>query len=227
MLVRGLLSTDPMRLMKAVLATCAMTSVATADDAVPTAVATADAAPTGAPVMAASPTPATDVYIPPAAPNRGYGQDGTIEAGASAGLALGEGSQGFSVSAFVAKYISDGFAMSGILDVTTLFAGGASATNVAALVEPSLHIPVKSNMNAFVGMGIGPSYVHNLGTSIAVAPHVGMDILVGSGIVRPSLTYLYTTHDPMAARAADGTTHVTYLAAASAVRFNIGYLKAW
>jgi hypothetical protein len=209
-----------------------MTSVAAADDAVPAGaplVATAeDAVPTGAPVVASSPAPAADAILPPAMPNAAYGREGTIESGASAGLALGQGSQGFSISAFVARYISERFALSGILDATTLFAGGGSATNVAALVEPSLHVPIKPTMNGFVGMGIGPSYIHNVGTAVAVAPHLGMDIFVGDeGILRPSLTYLYTTHDTMAARGADGTTHVTYLAAASAIRFNVGYLKWW
>ncbi len=216
-----------MRLMKAVLATCAMTSLATADDAVTTVAAAEDATPATAPVVTPPPAPVNDMG-PPAIPNAGYGRQGTIEAGGSAGFAMGEGSQGFSISAFIGKYISDNFAMTGYLDATTLFAGGSSATNVSARIEPSLHIPVKPTMNAFVGMGVGPSYVHNLGTAIAVAPHVGMDILVGqNGIVRPSLTYLYTTHDPMEARAADGTTHVTYLAAASAIRLNVGYLKSF
>lgn len=218
---------------------CAMASVATADDADPTTVAPTtvastttvaaadDAVPAGAPV-AASPAPVTDTYIPPVPPAR-YGQLGTIEAGASAGFALGEGSQGFSISAFAGKYIGDGFALTGYLDATTLIAGGTATTNVAALIEPSLHVPVKPRMSGFVGMGLGPSYVHNLGVAVAVAPHVGMDILVGhsGGVLRPSLTYLYTTHDPSEARNMDGTTHVTYLAAAGAVRFNIGYLKSW
>ncbi len=205
--------------MTAALATCLMSSVATADDA---------PVPVGAPAAPAPVVSGDAIVVPSAAPIAGYGHEGTFEAGASAGLAIGQGSQGFSVTPSIGKFIGDNFAMTAMMDVTTLFAGGASATSVAALIEPSLHVPFKPTMSGFIGMGIGASYVSPLGTAIAVAPHLGMNILIGkSGILRPSLTYMYTTHDPMAAAGKDGTTNVTYVAIASAVRFNIGYLKAW
>jgi hypothetical protein len=83
-------------------------------------------------------------------------------------------------------------------------------------------------MFGFVGMGIGAAYQHDLGAGMAVAPRIGMDFLVGrSGVLRPSLSYEYTTHDTMAAVGPDGTTSVTLVAISSAMRFNLGYSSMW
>jgi hypothetical protein len=62
-----------------------------------------------------------------------------------------------------------------------------------------------------------------------VAPRIGMDFLVGrSGILRPSLSYQYTTHESMASgEPSEGTGSVTLVAVSSALRFNIGYSTMW
>jgi hypothetical protein len=71
--------------------------------------------------------------------------------------------------------------------------------------------------------------VSQLGTGLAVAPRVGMDFLVGrSGVLRPSLSYQYTTHDAMSNGSTDdGSADVTLVAVSSALRFNIGYSSMW
>lgn len=160
----------------------------------------------------------------------GYGRAGVLELGGSAGLTMAQDVRALNFSPSIGWFLIDNFEMSAILDVTNLKAGSnsESATLFSALVEPSFHIPVNRSLFGFVGMGIGAAYQDKLGSGLAVSPRVGMDFLVGrSGILRPSLSYEYTTHNSMAAVGPDGTTSVTLVAISSALRFNIGYSSMW
>ena len=130
----------------------------------------------------------------------GYGRAGVLELGGSAGLTLAQDIRALNFSPSVGWFLVDNFELSAILDVTNIKAGNESATLWSALVEPSFHLPFNRGMFGFVGMGIGAAYQSDLGAGLAVAPRIGMDFLVGrSGILRPSLSYEYTTHDSMAA----------------------------
>jgi len=234
-----------MRLMKAILATCLMTSAAMADNEGPV---------SGTPEATAAPTPTNQ--LPPAQsdadpappvpqPNIpgitgdvveqagvggtvGYGRAGVLELGGSAGLTMAQDIRALNFSPSVGWFLVDNFELSGILDVANLKAGGDSATIWSALVEPSFHLPFNRTMFGFIGMGVGAAYVSELGTGMAVAPRVGMDFLVGrSGVLRPSLSYQYTTHDAMSGTDAAGNQNVTLVAISSALRFNIGYSTMW
>lgn len=157
-----------------------------------------------------------------------YGRAGVRELGAAAGLSIAQDIRAVNFSPSFGWFINDNFELSGILDVTNLKAGSASSTMWSALAEPSFHLPFNRSMFGFVGMGIGAAYVDELGTGLAVAPRVGMDFMVGrSGILRPSLSYEYTTHDAMGTVDANGNTDVTLVAISSALRFNIGYSAMW
>ena len=159
----------------------------------------------------------------------GYGRAGVLELGGSAGLTMAQDVRSVNFSPSIGWFLIDNFELSGIVDVTNLKAGkGDSATLVSGLIEPSFHIPVNRTVFGFVGMGVGAAYQHNLGTGLAVAPRLGMDFLIGrSGVLRPSLSYEYTTHDTMAAVGPDGSASVTLVAISSALRFNIGYSSMW
>lgn len=158
----------------------------------------------------------------------GYGRTGVLELGGSAGLTLAQDIRALNFSPSIGWFLVDNFELSAILDVTNLKAGNESATLWSALLEPSFHLPFNRGMFGFVGMGIGAAYTQDLGAGLAVAPRIGMDFLVGrSGILRPSLSYEYTTHDSMAAVGPDGTANVTLVAISSALRFNIGYSSMW
>ena len=158
----------------------------------------------------------------------GYARTGVLELGGSAGLTLAQDIRALNFSPSIGWFLVDNFELSAILDVTNLKAGSESATLWSALLEPSFHLPFNRGMFGFVGMGIGAAYQNDLGAGMAVAPRVGMDFLVGrSGILRPSLSYEYTTHDSMAAVSADGTTSVTLVAISSALHFNVGYSTMW
>jgi hypothetical protein len=158
----------------------------------------------------------------------GYGRAGVLELGGSAGLTLAGDIRALNFSPSVGWFLIDNFELSAILDVTNLKAGSESATLWSAMLEPSFHLPFNRSMFGFVGMGIGAAYQRDLGAGMAVAPRIGMDFLVGrSGVLRPSLSYEYTTHDSMASVGPDGTTSVTLVAISSALRFNVGYTAMW
>ena len=158
----------------------------------------------------------------------GYGRAGVLELGGSAGLTLAGDIRALNFSPSVGWFLIDNFELSAIGDVTNLKAGNESATLWSALLEPSFHIPFNRSTFGFVGMGVGAAYQRDLGAGLAVAPRIGMDFLIGrSGVLRPSLSYEYTTHDTMAAVGSDGTTSVTLVAISSALRFNLGYSAMW
>jgi hypothetical protein len=158
----------------------------------------------------------------------GYARAGVLELGGSAGLTLAQDIRAVNFSPSIGWFLVDNFELSAILDVTNLKAGAESATLFSGLVEPSFHLPFNRSMFGFIGMGIGAAYVSELGTGLAVAPRVGMDFMVGrSGILRPSLSYEYTTHDAMGSVDENGNSNVTLVAISSALRFNIGYSTMW
>jgi hypothetical protein len=158
----------------------------------------------------------------------GYARAGVLELGGSAGLTLAQDIRAVNFSPSIGWFLVDNLELSAILDVTNLKAGGSSATLFSALIEPSFHLPINRSMFGFVGMGVGAAYVSEIGAGMAVAPRIGMEFLVGrSGILRPSLSYEYTTHDASGTVDEDGNTEVTLVAITSALRFNIGYSTMW
>ena len=160
--------------------------------------------------------------------NVGYGRAGVLELGGAAGLTLAQDIRAVNFSPSIGWFLVDNLELSAILDVTNLKAGGEDATLWSALAEPSFHLPFNRPMFGFLGVGVGAAYVSQLGTGLAVAPRIGMDVMVGrSGILRPSLAYEYTTHDATGFTDAQGNTNVTLVAISSALRFNIGYSTMW
>lgn len=157
-----------------------------------------------------------------------YATAGVRELGAAAGLALAQDIRAVNFSPSMGWFLADNFQLSAILDVTNLKAGTASSTMWSALAEPSFHMPMSSSVFGFFGLGFGAAWVNELGTALAVAPRIGLDVMIGrSGILRPSLSYEYTTHDAMNSVDENGTTDVTLVAISSALRFNIGYSRMW
>jgi hypothetical protein len=158
----------------------------------------------------------------------GYARAGVLELGGAAGLTIAQDLRAVNFSPSIGWFLVDNFELSLILDVTNLKAGTQSATLFSALAEPSFHLPFNRGMFGFVGMGIGAAYTSEVGGGMAVAPRIGMDFLVGrSGVLRPSLSYEYTTHDSMATLDGEGNANVTVVAISSALRFNVGYSTMW
>jgi hypothetical protein len=157
----------------------------------------------------------------------GYGRAGVLELGGSAGLMLASGFRNMNVSPSIGWFIADNLELSAILGVSNIKAGDESATVFSALVEPSYHVPFNRTTFGFLGMGIGGSYVSELGGGLAVAPRIGANFLVGrSGVLTPSLSYEYTTHDVDSNDTGD-MTEVSLVQVSSALRVNVGYTVMW
>jgi hypothetical protein len=157
----------------------------------------------------------------------GYGRAGVLELGGSAGLVLASDFRNINVSPSIGWFLADNLELTGILSVSNIKTGDESATIWSALVEPSYHVPFNRSMFAFGGLGIGASYISELGAGLAVAPRVGMNFMVGrSGILTPSVSYEYTTHDVDELSTGD-MQNVSVVSVSSALRVNIGYTTMW
>lgn len=135
-----------------------------------------------------------------------YGRPGVIELGGSIGLTLAGDLTQFNVSPSIGWFVADNLQLSGIADFRFADTGGASASSLNLLVEPSYHLPFSPTLFAFLGLGLGMSYSNRTlppgvsgdsgGAGFALAPRLGLNIMIGrSGILTPALQFVYTTTD--------------------------------
>lgn len=178
----------------------------------------------------APPVASPDVTLPPGGVveqagvggTTAYGRPGVLELGGAAGLTIASGITDFNFSPSVGWFVADNLELSAIASVAHVEANNDSATVWSAVVEPSYHLPFDRTIFGFLGMGIGAAYEQKMGTGLAVAPRIGANFLVGrSGILTPSLTYEYITHNSMTEN------DVTLVAVTSALRVNVGYTAMW
>ena len=156
-----------------------------------------------------------------------YGRPGVLELGGSAGLMLAPDFRNVNVSPSVGWFLADNLELSAIFGVSNIKAGNESSTILSAIAEPSYHLPINRTTFAFLGMGFGYAHIKSLGGGLAVAPRIGANFLVGrSGILSPSLSYEYTTHDVQTTPIGDQQ-DVTLLAVSNTLRINIGYTAMW
>jgi len=154
----------------------------------------------------------------------GYGRPGVLELGGSAGLMMASKFRSVSVSPSVGWFFAENIEASAILGVSNIKAGTQSATVWSALVEPSYHLPFTRTMFGFLGLGAGAAYVSQLGTGFALAPRIGGNFMIGrSGILTPSLSYEYTTHNVNSSE----MDNVTLVSISGELRVNIGYTAMW
>jgi hypothetical protein len=154
----------------------------------------------------------------------GYGRAGVLELGGAAGFRIGDGFSTVNVAPSIGWFVADNLQLSAILDIAHVSTEGEDATVVTALAEPSYHLPFTRGIFGFLGIGLGGSYVSELGGGFAMAPRLGANFLVGrSGLLTPSVSWQYTTQDVMQ----DEVNDSTVVAVSSAVRFNVGYTVMW
>ena len=155
-----------------------------------------------------------------------YARGGTKEIGVNAGMMLAPGFRTVNFSPVVGWFISDQFEIAGIVGISNIKAGDQSSTVYGASVEPSYHVPVSATTFGFIGMGVGVAYIKGPGAGLAVSPRIGANVLVGGrGVLTPSLSYDYTTHNADAMEAT--AENITLVAASSSLRINIGYSMMW
>lgn len=154
----------------------------------------------------------------------GYGRKGVFELGGHTGMMISPGFRNVNVSPLFGWFVADNLELAAIAGISNIKAGDHSTTVLSALVEPSYHVPINPSTFGFLGMGIGSAYVTGLGPGLAVSPRLGAKVLVGaSGVLTPSLSYEYTTHN-----VDEGSmNNVTLDAVSSALRINIGYTAMW
>jgi hypothetical protein len=158
----------------------------------------------------------------------GYGRAGVLELGGSAGLSVASDFRTVNVSPSIGWFLFDNFELTGILSVSNIKTDDSSATLWSALVEPSYHFPFNRSMFAFGGIGVGASYVSELGSGLAIAPRVGMNFMVGrSGVLTPSVSYQYTTHDIDSVSNDGDMQNTSLVQVSSALRVNVGYTAMW
>ena len=154
--------------------------------------------------------------------NVGYGRAGVLELGGAAGFTAGTDLTQVNVAPTIGWFATDNLELSGMLDLAYAKAGNDDGMITTLLVEPSYHLPFNRTTFAFLGMGMGASYVQGPGMAFAIAPRLGGNFMVGrSGILTPSVSWQYNTHDTMQ------TDQGTLLVVSSALRANIGYTVMW
>lgn len=154
--------------------------------------------------------------------NTGYGRAGVLELGGAAGFASGGGLTQVNVAPSIGWFVADNLELTGMLDLAHAETDNGDGTIVTGLVEPSYHLPFDRTKFAFLGVGVGAAYVKGPGMGLALSPRLGGNFLIGrSGILTPSISWQYTTHDT------EDTQMGTLLVVSSQVRANIGYTVMW
>lgn len=157
-----------------------------------------------------------------------YARVGVLELGGAVNFTHAGHNTLLSVSPSVGWFLFDNFELSLLTQVSysrqrTLATSETASkvvegTYVAALLEPSVHLPLNNQLFILGGVGVGIGYRNHSGVGLAVAPRIGFNILVGrSGILTPSATLTWSSNR---VEKIDGETAVAVATAWSA---NLGY----
>lgn len=159
-----------------------------------------------------------------------YGRAGVLELGGSAGFTATSDFMAFSFQPTIGWFFTDNLQLSALLGVQYVQTEGDGVrqgdehTIVSLLAEPSYHLPFNREVFGFLGLGLGAAYADGPGLGFAFAPRLGANIMVGrSGILTPSLSYQYTTHDAVP-QMEEGR---EYVAVSTALMLNVGYTVMW
>lgn len=151
-----------------------------------------------------------------------YGRAGVLELGGSAGFAKGGDFTQLNISPSVGWFFMDNLEISGIVGINYINAGGQSSTLMTYLAEPSYHLPFSEKVFGFLGVGAGLAYAKGDGAGFALAPRLGMNVMVGrSGVLTPALQLVYNTTETIP------TAQGTAVAINTTYGANIGYTVMW
>lgn len=114
-----------------------------------------------------------------------YARNGVLELGGNLSFNMTNRNEMLTVTPAVGYFITDNVELSVLTTVNHQRADKVRKTNVTAVFEPSLHLPIVDQLFVFGGLGVGAAYHQSRGTGFALAPRVGVEGLVGrSGVVR-------------------------------------------
>ena len=161
-----------------------------------------------------------------------YGRPGVVELGGSLGLNISGDNRQLTIAPSIGWFFTDNLQISGIVGfnyahTSTTTAGGqsvsSSASSLNVLAEPSYHLPLTRSLFAFLGVGLGLAYNSRDGAGFALAPRLGMNIMIGrSGILSPALQFVYSTTNLNVPAPGESSTS-TAQAVNTSFGFNVGY----
>ncbi len=157
-----------------------------------------------------------------------YARSGVLELGGSAGFGAAPRYTRIDLSPSVGLFVIDNFQLSLIGGLSYFRVGAtedaeaASATEIKAIFEPSLHLPFSQVAFGFMGLGLGVNYLSGHDAGLALQPRLGMNFLVGrSGVFTPSAFFSYSTVEAFQTEAG------AVLALRSSYGLNFGYTVMW
>jgi hypothetical protein len=157
-----------------------------------------------------------------------YGRAGVMELGGSAGFSAASNYSRFELSPSIGVYAVDNLELSLLTGFSHFRVGSTansdrvSATEIKALIEPSLHLPFSQVAFGFVGLGAGFNYISGHDAGFALQPRLGFNFLIGrSGVLTPAFNVAYSTVEALRTEAG------TVLAVQSSYGMNIGYTVMW
>jgi hypothetical protein len=122
-----------------------------------------------------------------------YGDQGVVELGGQFALDIRDELFSIAIAPTLGYFLVDRFELTLIPIVRILRTedgvSGNSETfvQVAALLEPSYHLPITDDLFVFGGLGIGFTYEEGPGFAFLLRPVLGLDVMVGrSGILKPA-----------------------------------------
>lgn len=152
--------------------------------------------------------------------NTAYARAGVIELGGGLSWTAGQTVRTFALKPQVGYFLLDNFELSALVHWTM---HGSRSESFAALIEPSGHLPLSDVLFVFAGVGVGASYQHEHRTGLALAPRLGLNVLMGrSGLLTPALSYTASTN--ASGRTGDGRRS---FATSGMVDLNVGYSIMW
>ena len=155
-----------------------------------------------------------------------YARAGVLEFGGSAGLTYAGDLFNFRLAPTLGWFFMNNVEISGIVSLnyarTSTNGVTTHATSLDILVEPSVHIPLSDVFFIFGGLGLGLSYADGPGAGFALAPRLGVNLMVGrSGVFTPALNLIYSTSGAV------DTPQGTLLTASTSFGINLGYTVMW
>jgi hypothetical protein len=142
-----------------------------------------------------------------------YGNPGSLEASAWAGIAAATGSVQGEAGGTFGWFFLRGLEVSAIAALAYVHPQGSELV-ASLLAEPSVHMLFGESLMGFAGLG-GGATLSSMGFGFAVAPRLGVNVLFGqagrTGVLTPAIGMTYATNAPA----------VTALAA------TVGYGLAW
>ncbi|HET6343940.1 MAG TPA: hypothetical protein VFH51_03360 [Myxococcota bacterium] len=151
-----------------------------------------------------------------------YGRAGVLELGGGMTWSQTSNDTLLAVTPTVGWFFTDNLELSAIGQVNYNRAGTASTTYVTGLLEPSVHVPVSDQAFVFGGWGFGATYNRGVGTGFAMAPRLGLNVLIGrSGVLTPSATMNWSSNSAIQ------TPQGTLVAVSTTWGANIGYTVMW